>query len=276
METNERQEDWESLGLSNDFLFGKVMSNPKLCIKLLERIFPELEIERIEYPELQKSIKEDVDARSVRLDVYVKDSEEKVYDIEMQTTNNGELPKRSRYYQGMIDLQLINRGESYRGLNQSYIIFICMEDIFKDNRHIYTFENICIQNNGIVLRDGAVKIFLNTKSVREDVTPQLKAFLDYVDGRKTPDPYVEELEKAVAEAKKNRKWRHEYMTLLMRDQENIEKGRIQGRKEGIKEGIREERRKIIINMLSKGYTNEQIMMLCDTSYEEVNECKKSL
>ena len=91
-----------------------------------------------------------------------------------------------------------------------------------------------------MLRDGAVKIFLNTKSDREDVTPQLKAFLDYVDGRKTPDPYVEELEKAVAEAKKNRKWRHEYMTLLMRDQENIEKGRIQGRKEGIKEGIREE------------------------------------
>lgn len=62
------------------------------------------------------------------------------------------------------------------------------------------------------------------------------------------------------------------MTLLMRDQENIEKGRIQGRKEGIKE----ERRKIIINMLSKGYTNDQIMMLCDTSYEEINECKKSL
>ncbi len=26
------------------------------------------------------------------------------------------------------------------------------------------------------------------------------------------------------EAKKNREWRHEYMTLLMRDQENVEKG----------------------------------------------------
>lgn len=176
METNELQEDWESLGLSNDFLFGKVMSNPKLCIQLLKRIFPDLEIERIEYPELQKTIKEDVDARSVRLDVYVKDSEEKVYDIEMQTTNNGELPKRSRYYQGMIELQLINRGESYRGLNQSYIIFICMEDIFKDNRHIYTFENIYIQNNRIVLKDRTVKIFLNTKSDQEDVTPQLKSF----------------------------------------------------------------------------------------------------
>jgi len=38
------------------------------------------------------------------------------------------------------------------------------------------------------------------------------------------DSYVEKLEEAVQEAKKNREWRHEYMTLLMRDQENVEKG----------------------------------------------------
>ena len=35
---------------------------------------------------------------------------------------------------------------------------------------------------------------------------------------------VERLEEAVKEAKKNREWRHEYMTLLMRDQENVKKG----------------------------------------------------
>ena len=38
------------------------------------------------------------------------------------------------------------------------------------------------------------------------------------------DSYVEKLEEAVQEAKKNREWKHEYMTLLMRDQENVEKG----------------------------------------------------
>ena len=42
------------------------------------------------------------------------------------------------------------------------------------------------------------------------------------------DSYVEKLEEAVQEAKKNREWRHEYMTLLMRDQENVEKGREYG------------------------------------------------
>lgn len=66
--------DWDSLGLSNDFLFGKVMSDPELCKELLGLILPELQIDRIEYPELQKPIRPDVDARSVRLDVYVKDN----------------------------------------------------------------------------------------------------------------------------------------------------------------------------------------------------------
>ena len=70
--------------------------------------------------------------------------------------------------------------------------------------------------------DGAVKIFLNAEGVLDDVSRELRAFLDYVAGRKTEDPYVKKLEEAVKKAKRNREWRHEYMTLLMRDQENIE------------------------------------------------------
>jgi predicted transposase YdaD len=41
-------------------------------------------------------------------------------------------------------------------------------------------------------------------------------------------PFVEKIEQAVREAKKNRKWRREYMNLLMRDQENLEQGIEQG------------------------------------------------
>ena len=72
--------------------------------------------------------------------------------------------------------------------------------------------------------DEAVKIFLNANGTMDDVSRELKAFLDYVAGQKPEDSYVEKLEEAVQEAKKNREWRHEYMTLLMRDQENVEKG----------------------------------------------------
>mgnify|MGYP002509677252 CR=1 FL=1 len=247
--------DWEQIGIANDFLFGKIMRNPRLCKKLLERILPELEIDRIEYPELQKTIREDVDARSVRLDVYVRDGKGVVYNIEMQAVNTRELPKRSRYYQSMIDLQLMDKNQSYKELSRSYIIFICLTDIFGYGHHIYTFENLCKEEDGLPLGDGTKKIFLNASGEKQDVSPQLKAFLDYVAGRSSEDEFVKELEEAVKEAKKNREWRHEYMTLLMRDQENREIGREEGRAEG-----REEGRQALVSTLREMNAPEAVIL----------------
>lgn len=224
----ERNIIWESLGISNDFMFGKIMQDAELCKELLQRILPDLEIDHIEYPEAQKSIRADVDAKSVRLDVYVRDGKGTIYDIEMQVADTGELPKRSRYYQSMIDLQLIDKGQYYKKLKPSYIIFICPFDLFGKRRHIYTFENICKEDNSVFLKDGAVKIFLNADSDQNDVSKELKAFLDYVAGKEPEDDFIKRLEEAVDQARKNREWRHEYMTLLMRDQENMEKGMRKG------------------------------------------------
>ena len=254
---------WEEIGLANDFLFGKVMQNPVICKKLLERILPDLQIERIEYPELQKPVKMDTDARSIRLDVYVRDNKNTVYDIEIQTTDTKELPKRSRYYQGMIDLQLIDKGVRYKELNRSFVIFICLTDIFGKGRHIYTFENICKEDASLNLNDGATKIFLNADSQMNDISEELRAFLNYLIGRKTEDAYVKELDEAVAEAKRNREWRHEYMTLLMRDQENQDIGEAKGRKD--------ERKKIIFQMIKQGLNDEQISLFCDATKDEIRE-----
>ena len=259
--------DWEAIGLSNDFLFGKVMSNPELCKELLELILPELQIDRIEYPELQKPIRPDVDARSVRLDVYVKDDKNTVYDIEMQTVNTGELPKRSRYYQGMIDLQMIDSGQSYKKLNHSYVIFICLTDIFGLGLHKYTFENVCLEDTKLKLKDGAIKIFLNTESTQTDVSTGLRSFLDYVAGRKTENSYVRKLEDAVRKAKRNREWRHEYMTLLMRDLENLEKGR----EEGIKEGKFEQAKDTAFALKDMGLSIEQIAKAVKTNIDTVRQ-----
>ncbi len=227
---------WESLGIANDFIFGKVMQDAELCKELLQRILPDLEIDHIEYPEAQKGIRPDVDAKSVRLDVYVKDGKGTVYDIEMQAADTKELSKRSRYYQSMLDLQLIDKGQTYKKLKPSYVIFICPFDLFGKGRHIYSFENICKEDNSVFLNDGAVKIFLNASGGQDDVSRELKAFLDYVAGVESEDDFVKRVAEAVREAKKNREWRHEYMTLLMRDQENIEKGIEEGIEKGIEKG----------------------------------------
>lgn len=216
---------WEDLSISNDFLFGKVMQDAELCKELLQRILPELDIDHVEYPELQKTIKEDFEAKGVRLDAYVNDGKGTVYDIEMQAVTSKYLPRRTRYYQSMIDLQLVDKGQDYDTLNDSYIIFICLSDLFGKGRYRYSFENICKEDTEVMLNDGAKKIFLNADGKKGDISEELKAFLDYVAGRPSEDAFVKKLESAVEKAKKNRKWRREYMTLLMRDRENQKIGK---------------------------------------------------
>lgn len=224
----EAEQVWENLGISNDFMFGKVMQDEELCQELLQRILPDLKIDHIEYPELQKSIKTDIDAKSIRLDVYVKDKKGTVYDIEMQVTDTKELPKRMRYYQSVLDLQLIEKGQTYNTLKPSYIIFICPFDLFEKGRHIYTFENICKEDKSLNLGDDTTKIFLNADSNMDDVSKELRAFLDYVAGKKSDDKFIIKLEEAVKKARLTKEWRREYMTLYMRDRLNIEKGEEKG------------------------------------------------
>lgn len=243
------------------------MRKPKICKKLLEIIL-EIEIDHIEYPDTQKTIDLALDPRSVRLDVYVKDGKGTVYNVEMQTSDTKELPKRSRYYQGIIDLNLIEKGAHFKELSTSFVIFICTFDLFGRGRHKYTFQNRCEEEKDLVLGDETTKIFLNSDSVMDDVSKELQMFLDYVNGNRVEgDDFVEKLVEEVEHVKNNEEWRREYMTLYLRDQENIAKGKA----EGEAKGEAKERRKIIQSMLKNGLTIEQIIKICDVTKEEIEE-----
>ena len=92
-----------------------------LCKELLELIL-DIKIRKVEIAEQQKNVDITYDGKGVRFDVYVDDAENTVYDIEIQTTRQKDLPKRTRYYQGMIDLNLIQKGMRYSELKKSYVI----------------------------------------------------------------------------------------------------------------------------------------------------------
>jgi predicted transposase/invertase (TIGR01784 family) len=192
----------------------------------------DIKIEKIKYIEVQKPIDVSVYAKSVRLDVYVKDDRHTIYNVEMQTSDTRELPKRSRFYQGIMDVNLISKGEYYKKLNESYVIFICTFDLFHKDRYRYTFKNVCTEDNSILLEDKTTKIFFNTKGVHGNISKELKSFFDYVEGNKCEAAFVKKLEQEIDKIKENDEWRQEYMTLLLRDQENIEQGREQGREQG--------------------------------------------
>lgn len=218
------QKAYEELGFSDDFMFCKILGQDKeLCREILELIL-DRKIKYIRYPETQKTIEITSDGKGVRLDVYAEDEEDNVYDVEMQTVGNQNLPKRSRYYQGMIDLNLIERGANYKELRKSYVIFICTFDPFGEGLHKYTFENVCREKPSLTLQDESVKIFLCTEGTADDVSEHLLRFLRYVAGDRPKGGLTECIEDKVRRARDHEEWRREYMTLLMRDQENQEIG----------------------------------------------------
>ena len=71
----------EVLTFTDDFMFGYVLRDPEICKTLLETLLG-IQIEYVEYPELQKSISTFYESKGVRLDVYIKGSN-RVFDIEI-------------------------------------------------------------------------------------------------------------------------------------------------------------------------------------------------
>ena len=244
--------NYEELDFTDDFLFCKIMTmNEDICIELTELITGR-KISRIVRPESQKTVQVSPDGKGVRFDVYFTDQSDVIYDIEMQTVKTSNLPKHSRYYQGMIDLNSIRPGEDYNRLTESFVIFICPFDAFGRGLHRYSFEYLCIQDSRIGLGDGAKKVFLCAGGDADDVSAELSSFLDFISGRNASGALVDRLREEVEKARKHDEWKVEYMTLEMKYFEKLEEGRLKGLEEGRQEGRRETLTALVkSNLLSK-------------------------
>ncbi|WP_242334176.1 Rpn family recombination-promoting nuclease/putative transposase [Limosilactobacillus urinaemulieris] len=198
----------KQISIQDDYVFGSVMSNVKLCRHLIQLILPELNINRIEFPTLQKAVQEDPHSHGVRFDIYTED-QNAVYEIDMQVRHTKGLPKRVRYYRGRIDAELLNHGDQYNLMKRTYVIFICPFDPYNKGLYKYEFRNFCVNAKELAMQDGCTAIFLNTKGYRNDVSKDLQNFLHYVDNKDVKnDRYVDELQDYIGQLSRNRKWRN--------------------------------------------------------------------
>ena len=234
--TNKR---YEELEFTDDFMFCKILqNNPELCKEMTELIIGR-KIGRILNSESQKPIEITADGKGVRFDVYLEDDTKTVYDIEMETTTKKNLPKRARYYQAMIDLNIIERGADYTELRKSYVIFICLKNPYAEaGLHKYTFETICREIPELTMGDEVVKVFLAAEGSADDVSEEMKAFLDYLAGKAAESRLTQKLDREVRKAREHKQWRQEYMTLLEKYREEREAGREEGLKAGREEGLK--------------------------------------
>ena len=213
---------FEELTFADDWMFQKVMQNPKICAELVERLL-HINVDHVEYPELEKAIAPYYTSKGVRLDVYLKDSD-KVIDIECQANLKPALGKRTRYYQSMIDIDSLMKGEEYDKLKESYILFICKDDPFKDEKEkyyglpCYTFRNICTENDAVNLDDKTIKVIYNSSAYEKAEDPLLRDFLHFIwTGEPGEDDLSNRLSELVKQYKENEAIRSDYLAVNLHD-----------------------------------------------------------
>ena len=170
------------LTLLDRFLFDAAMEDKDFHKSVLQIILGK-EITFLTKNETEKELRVSPLLRSIRMDVYAMDEDGIIYNSEMQKQLKYDLPKRSRYYQGMLDSSLLEPGSiRFNLLNDSYIIIITPYDVFGLGKYRYTFRARCDEELSCILPDGAVRIFLNTRGKnREEVGDELAWFLEYAE-----------------------------------------------------------------------------------------------
>ena len=228
----------QDLTLKDNFLFGAVMADEKNCKPLLEMIlgFP---IDRVEVSK-EYSMIYHPEYRSIRMDVYAKDGKNTRYNVEMQTSKKSTLAKRSRYYHSQMDMDLLVSGADYDKLPNVYLIFICDFDPFGERKFCYRFENQCVENGVLSLKDGNYTIFLSTKGLdSSEISPELYRFLKFLSmdlkasEHPSGDPFITQLQDAIQKVKKSRDMEGRYMLfeLLLKDEHDA------GLQEGMQQAL---------------------------------------
>lgn len=171
----------QDLNLVDRFLFDETMEVPGMY-EIMVNILLENKVTLLDRVQTEKEFRISPELRSVRLDVVSMDITGTIYYTEMQKKNTGNLLKRSRYYQGQLDVSLLEPGSvDFNMLNDTCLILITPFDLFGKGLYRYTFSGVCEECPELKLRDGAVRVFINTKGTnRNDFSQEFLDFMEYL------------------------------------------------------------------------------------------------
>ncbi len=258
---------FQKLNLSDDFLFGKVMQDEEILKILLEKVLG-FAIKKVVLVQPQRVIEIDPEAHGIRLDVYADDEVGSRYAVEMQQENKYNVPKRSRYYLSMMDLDLLEKGVQYNELKHSFVVFLCLFDPFRHKRQKYTFERKCIEEDDLFLGDETSVVVLTDVDERggdEDI----RKFFRYVVSstaamaESLDNDFVNRIHERVVEVKNNSALEVEYMKLQEQYQKKFRDGELNMQK------------KIVENMLESKLNDEDICKYANCTQEFIDEVRKA-
>lgn len=145
--------------LMDDTFMSKVFED-KSCAELLLSVIlnrNDLKVQRVVSQQYVKNLQ----GRSVQLDIYAVDNENKQYNIEVQRNDEGAVPERARYNSSLMDANLTDPGDKFKDLPETYVIFITEHDVLKGGKPLYTIERTIAELGSVSFGDRSHIIYVN-------------------------------------------------------------------------------------------------------------------
>ena len=258
----------KDLTLMSDSFMRAVLKNPECTEEVLRTILSKKQLKVISQT-LQADYK-NLQGRSAILDCVAVDSKHDLYNVEIQQKREGASPKRARYHSGLLDMNLLEPGEAYQKLPNSYVIFITETDALGYHLPIYHISRK-IQENGRDFPDCAHIIYVDSKN-QEDTA--LGRLMHDFHCKASEEMYNPVLRQQVYQFKNTR----EGVTFMCREMDKIYRdgerkgqkvgqergekiGQERGEKIGKKQGVKSEQRRIVNSLKRKGKTMDEIAYL---------------
>lgn len=242
------------LNLMDNFLFHEMIadkeSGEEFC-RILLKTFLNKEVRHVKIIPQKDIYGLDTDMHGIRMDAYLEtigdgdtvdaDILPDIYDIEPNLTyEKDSIPKRMRFYQGMIDSANLQRGKAYTSLPNVVIIFILPYDPFGGDRMVYTIQNMIKEDPSIDYNDGALKMILYTKGKAGNASKELQDMLKYFESSTATNVVNSDIEfvhHMVDRIKERRETNIDYMKSWEWDEYNKKLGRDEGMIAGREEGL---------------------------------------
>ena len=268
----------ERVKFTDDFFFNRVMQDEDLCRQLAEALLG-VKVESVELHETQRFLRRQKGTHGIFLDVVLGDSK-RVIVFEAQMSNKGDIEKRTRYYQGVLDTATLPKGETYSSLKDTYIVFICTFDPFGLGLPVYTVEKVFKEARGkkqegkeddeeTKYDDGANAIFYNCTAWEKCSEQQPRALMKYVDTQVAQSDLTHKIDERIKDERETQRLRSDYMTYQLRMDERYAEGIAVGRDEGIPIGSHDARVDTAQRALARGFAPDVIAELTGLPLDEV-------
>ena len=159
MNALEKKKNIASLTLMDDFFMQVVLEEQACTEYILQTILDKSSL-KLKEQRLQKRLP-NLHGRALVLDCLCTDEKGLLYNIEVQNSSAGAIPKRARYHAALMDTHTLKKGEKFSKLPESYVIFITDKDVLGEGEQLYQIERV-IRKSGNLFKDGSHILYFNT------------------------------------------------------------------------------------------------------------------